>query len=99
MYYRNTDANQKKIVDALRKIPGVKVYTGVDDIVVGYKKVTRWYEVKNPAEIAKGTSKPFKRTKKGSATYIRQQALKEGWTGHYRIIWKLEQILEELGIK
>lgn len=98
MYYRSTDTNQNDIVKALRKIPGVKVYTGVDDILVGYKSVTRWYEVKNPAEIAKGTGRPFKRTKKGSSTYMRQQALKGGWTGHYRIIWTLEQILEELGI-
>lgn len=100
MYYRNnTDINQVKIVKALRQIPGVSVYTGVDDILVGYQDINKWFEIKNPAELAKRTGKPFKRTKKGSATYIKQQKLKENWCGHYEVVSTLDEILADLGIK
>ena len=45
------DRNQGDIVSALRKIPGISVETGHDDILVGYKGRTWWFEVKAPLEL------------------------------------------------
>lgn len=50
---RKVDANQKQIVDALRKIPGVTVFSthtigkGVPDIVVGYCGLNYLFEIKD----------------------------------------------------
>lgn len=95
MKYRhnNTDTNEKDIVKALRKIPGVTVITGVDDIICGYKGFNYMYEIKNPSEIAKSTGKPFNRNNK---TRIKQSNLEAIWTGHYRIVSTLDEILDEL---
>ena len=42
------DSNQSGLVKSLRKIPGVTVYLDVDDILLGYKGVNYWYEIKDP---------------------------------------------------
>lgn len=77
------DANQSEIVEALRSIPGVTVQTGMDDIIVGFRGKTYWYEIKTgpKAEIKPG-----------------QKKLTAEWRGHYRIVWSLDMILEDLGI-
>ena len=49
------DANQPAIVKALRKIPGVTVQTGMDDLLVGYKGFTYWYELNEPEKVSKKT--------------------------------------------
>ena len=45
------DANQPAIVKALRDIAGVTAYLDVDDILVGYKGVNYWYEIKDPEKV------------------------------------------------
>tara|TARA_R110002126_G_scaffold1757_9_gene10591 strand:- start:1801 stop:2067 length:267 start_codon:yes stop_codon:yes gene_type:complete len=77
------DANQPGIVKALRKIPGVMVEVGMDDILVGYKYRTFWYEIKASEKAA---IKPH------------QKELREMWPGHYKIVWTLEMILDDMGI-
>lgn len=87
------DANQAAIVKALRSIPGVKVAPKHDDILVGYRGQTYWYEVKRPETKAKRTEGFRKGTLKKS-----QEALKETWTGQWRVITSVDEILAELGI-
>ncbi len=78
------DKNQKQIVKALRQIPGVSVEVGHDDILLGYKEKTYWYEIKCDE---KAPLKP------------KQIELTQSWRGHYQVVWCVEQILSELGIK
>jgi hypothetical protein len=53
---RKVDDNQKHIVDALRKIPGISVFSthtigkGVPDIVVGYCGQNYLFEIKDGAK-------------------------------------------------
>jgi hypothetical protein len=53
---RKVDANQKQLVDALRKIPNVTVFSthtigkGVPDIVVGYCGSNYLFEIKDGAK-------------------------------------------------
>lgn len=77
------DANQHEIVDALRAISGVSVQVGMDDILVGYKGRTFWYEIKT------GPKADVKET---------QKKLVAEWTGHYKIVWSIEMILEDMSI-
>jgi len=88
----NTDNNQPEIVRALRKIPGLSVETGHDDIIIGYKGRNYWYEIKNPAEVKKDGT-PVKRKNK---TYDKQMNLQANFTGHYAIVTTVDQILEEI---
>jgi hypothetical protein len=88
------DRNQGQIVKALRKIRGVTVQTGMDDLLVGYKGFTYWYELKEPEKVSKKTGELLE-----SAIKPSQKKLRDTWKGHYRIVWSLDQILAELGIK
>ena len=92
---KNTDDNEKSIVSALRKIPGVSVQTDVNDILIGYCGTNYWIEIKNPNEVDKA-GVPYKKNNK---TYKKQKNLLEHWTGHYRICSTLDQVLAEIGIK
>ncbi len=87
------DANQNDIVDALRSIPGVTVEVGVNDIFVGYRKKNYWFEIKNPEKVSKKTEAVV-----DSAIKDSQVKLVNHWTGHYSIVWSLDQILSEIGI-
>lgn len=87
------DTNQPDIVKALRQIPGVTVVTGHDDILVGYQGVTRWYEIKTPESVSKRTGRILESAKKQS-----QKDLENEFTGHYRIVFHVEQILADLGL-
>jgi len=86
------DENQPKIVKALRDIPGVTVEVGHDDILVGYSGVTYWFELKAPSaedrdgNVRQGEKKPS------------QIKLEAEWAGHYRIVSRIDQILEDMGI-
>ena len=80
---RRIDPNQGPIVKSLRQIPGVTAEIGHDDILVGYRGRTFWFEVKRDD---KAPSQPG------------QQRLERAWQGHYRVVWKIEQILEDIGI-
>lgn len=86
------DENQSAIVKALRSIPGVTVEVGHDDILVGFKGRTFWFEVKRPECVSK-------RVKEILASQITDSEKKrlEEWSGHYRIVWELDQILADIG--
>jgi len=88
------DSNQPEIVKALRKIPGVTVHLDMDDILVGYKGVNYWYEIKDPEKLFKKDGTFNKGEIKPS-----QVKLIDGWMGHYKIVWSLDMILEDIGIQ
>ena len=91
------DNNQDKIIKDLRKIPGITVEPGHHDILVGCidkngARRTYWYEIKNPDIVnKKGEVKP-------SAIKPSQQKLIKKWTGHYKIVSNLNEILKDIGI-
>ncbi len=87
------DANQPEIIKSLRKMPGVTVQLSMDDILVGYNGVTYWYEIKDPAKLFNKDSTFRKGEIKES-----QVKLLENWKGHYKIVWNLEMILEDIGM-
>ena len=88
------DANQTEIVRLLREIPGITVQVGHDDILVGYRKNTYWYEIKNPSQVSKVSGEVVESAKKES-----QKRLLSSWKGHYRIVSSIGEILEDLGIR
>lgn len=90
----NQDKNQKDIVATLRQIPGVSVETGHDDILVGYRGRTYWYEIKNPDRaVSKKSGKVM-----SSRVQKSQKKLLNEFRGHYRVVTCLQDILSELGI-
>jgi len=92
---KNTDKNQKDIVGALRKIPGVSVEVDHDDIFIGYRKKNFWIEIKNPDQLT--VDGRLKKAK--GKTYEKQKALLDHWTGQYSICTTLDQILAIIGIQ
>ncbi len=92
---KNTDDNEKDIVAALRKIPGIKVQTDVNDILIGFRNKNYWIEIKNPNEVGKD-GRPYKR--KNCKTYDKQKSLLDHWTGQYSICTTLDQILAIIGV-
>jgi len=89
------DFNQAEIVKQLRNIPGVSVELSHDDILVGFFGKTYWYEIKNP-ELAcsKKTGDVLE-----SAIKEDQKRIRDTFTGHYKIVHSIDQILTDLGIK
>lgn len=75
------DQNQPAIVKALKRIPGVSVALRHDDILVGYRGRTYWYELKTNA---KAEVKPG------------QAMLRNTWTGHYEIVSSIGDIIATL---
>jgi len=86
------DANQPEIVERLRSIKGITVELGHDDLLVGYKGLTFWYEIKNP-ELAcsKVTGKILE-----SAIKPDQKRIRAEFTGHYKIVSSFEEIIEDI---
>ena len=86
------DKNQPEIVEQLESIPGVTVALKHDDILVGRNGHTYWFEIKNPDKIKKNGEL--------SATALKesQKKIRATWTGHYSVVWSIEQILGEIGI-
>lgn len=91
-YALRTDANESPIVKQLKMIPGVSVETGHHDLLVGYRGVTYWIEIKTPAQLRKDGE--FKRGAKRDS----QKALDETWTGHRIYATDVEDILAAIGI-
>lgn len=85
------DNNQTAIVNALLEIPGVTVEVGHDDILVGLSGSTYWYEIKSDLAVSKKTGRILESKKKK-----RQKKLEKEFTGHYRIVSRLEDILCEI---
>lgn len=86
------DNNQPHIVRELRKIPGITVELDHDDILVGYKGNTYWYEIKNPNTIDKNGDI------RESAIKEDQKRIRASFTGHYRILASLDDILADLNL-
>ena len=89
---RKVDDNQMRIVKELRKLPGITVDLDHDDILLGYKKKTWWFEVKNPDRCLNKDGKLLK-----SALRPSQEKLLKEWKGQYKVVWSVKQILEEIG--
>jgi len=83
------DENQADIVKQLRQL-GFTVQTGMDDILVGAKNRTFWFEIKTPNQVKQDGS--FK----AGAIKDSQIKLAAEWKGHYAIVHSLEQILEQI---
>ena len=54
-----------------------------DDILVGHKGSTYWFEIKT------GPKADIKDS---------QRRLLKTWAGHYKIVWSIDMILEDLGL-
>ena len=85
---KRIDSNQSDIVKKLKQI-GVSVALDHDDILCGYRGKTYWFELKESEAASKVKSKTVKA----------QHELAETWRGHYKIVWSLDMILEDMGIK
>lgn len=88
-YAANNDKNESSIVKELRKF--ASVVTGHDDILVGYKGKTYWFEIKSERAVSKKTGKVYESEKKKS-----QIKLENEFKGHYRIVSSLDEILDEI---
>jgi len=85
-----TDKNQSAIVRSLRQLPGVSVAVGHDDILVGVRGITFWFEIKRPECIGKdGVVWPSEITDS-------EKKLLKDWRGHYSIVSTLDEILDEM---
>lgn len=88
---RKVDANQKQIVDALRKIPGVSVFSthtigkGVPDIVVGYCGLNYLFEIKDG----------YKAPSQQKLTPMEVRFF-ETWKGQVKVATCLDDILNEI---
>lgn len=85
------DENQPAIVAYLRSMPGVMVEVNHDDILVGFRGRTFWYEIKTPDAVSKRTGLINESEKKDS-----QKRLEREWTGHYKIVYCITQIIDDL---
>ena len=87
------DRGQRETVKALRQIPGVSVSVGHDDILIGYKGKTYWFELKAPEAVSKRTGM----IKNSEITQSERLRL-DTWTGHYSVVWDIAHILQEIGV-
>ena len=92
-YAAKIDKNQPEIVKALRKINGVTVQLGMDDILVGYKGANYWIEIKEP-ETASNVTGEVQPSKIKSS----QHKLVAEWKGQYSIVHDIDQILTIIGV-
>ena len=86
------DENQPEIVKQLRGIPGVSVEPGHDDLLVGCRGVTYWFELKNPAKLTKNGRLPIAQMKRAQIDLLRS------WRGQYNIVSDIDEILEIIGV-
>ena len=86
----STDNNQKDIVKELRKFATVEL--NHDDILVGYKGINYWYEIKNP-NVANKSGEVYQSKKQDG-----QIKLEKEWKGHYKIVSSLDEILADINI-
>ena len=91
------DSSQKRLVHVLRRLPGVTVSVGHDDILIGCKDKdgiprTYWMEIKNPDAVGKdGKILESKITQS-------EKDRRANWKGHYKIVSSLEEIMVEIGL-
>lgn len=75
-------------------IPGVTVATRHDDILVGYRGRTYWFEIKDPAKVLKKRDGGLRK----GALKESQEKLEQEWTGHFEVVWSIDMILKSIGI-
>lgn len=80
------DNNQQQIVKELRQA-GFSVSVNHDDILVGCRGQTFWYEIKSEEATSRKTGKILESKIKDS-----QKKLRAEWKGHYKIVSSFEQI-------
>ena len=85
---KKIDSNQNEIIEELL-VRGVSVAPDHDDILCGYKGNTYWFEIKASEAASKVVNK----------TTIAQHKLADTWKGHYKIVWSLDMILDDIGIQ
>lgn len=84
------DENQPEIVEDLRKA-GYSVEVGHDDILVGYRGFTFWYEIKDPEK----TLTKSGQFKKGAIKEDQERIL-NSFTGHYKIVFSAQEIIDDI---
>ena len=90
---RKTDANHKIIIDQLRKIPGISVFSthtigkGFPDIVTGYKGLNYLFEIKDGSKVK-------------SAQKLTEDEVKfhAKWNGQINIITTFEEAISIMGV-
>lgn len=87
------DSNQRDIVSDLRDIPGVTVVPNMHDILVGYKGSTYWFEIKSKRALSRKSGMVLESQVKES-----QKRLRSDFTGHYKIVSSIQEILAEIGL-
>jgi len=86
-YALKKDSNQLEIIQALREIPGVSVYVhsyAPFDVTIGWRGTNRAYEIKS--------------SKKARLTEA-QDNFHKRWSGHWKRVESVDEILIDLGIK
>ena len=84
------DNNQPDIVKELRK-RGYSVEVNHDDILVGYRGKTFWYEIKEPQLVSTRTGEI-----RPSALKDYQKKLLANYKGHYKVVWDVQQIIDDI---
>jgi hypothetical protein len=85
------DENQADIVAGLRAMPGVSVSVGHDDILVGHKGQTYWFEIKRPDQRKQDG------TWRAGSIKLNQIKLAKEWQGHYEIVSDIGEIAARIG--
>lgn len=86
-YRKKSDANQQAIIDELRQYPGISVRSihrhgdGIPDLLVGFRRRTYLYEIKDEGGELNENERKFFRT----------------WSGHVTIARCVEDILDDIG--
>ena len=84
------DDNQSEIIKQVKAM-GATVQTGMDDVLVGFRGRTYWFEVKNPARVFKKDG-----TFKKGAIKDSQIKLAAEWKGHYQIVSNIDEIIKAI---
>ena len=84
---KKIDSNQNELIEELLA-RGVSVAPDHDDILCGHGGKTYWFEIKASEAASKVINK----------TTIAQKKIEDTWKGHYKIVWSLDMILEDIGI-
>jgi hypothetical protein len=91
-YRARVDDNQAEIMAGLRNL-GISVEPRHDDLLVGFRRRTFWFECKNPTTCFLADGVTFKT----GAIKKSQSKLRSTWRGHYSVVTTIEQILNQIG--
>ena len=85
------DKNQSEIVTLLRTMPDVTVAVSHDDILVGVRGLTLWYEIKSDLAVSRRSGKVLETKVKETQKKIRAE-----WKGHYKIVSSYNEIYADI---